>query len=50
MSNAHTPRVMLRTVEPAKVSACQSLEKRWTWAKASAPIRRMMPISTPAQT
>ena len=29
------PRVILRTVEPAKLLACQSVEKRCTRAKAS---------------
>ena len=29
-SSAHMPRVTLRTVEPAKLLACQSVEKRWT--------------------
>ena len=29
------PRVTLRTVEPAKLLACQSVEKRCTRAKAS---------------
>ncbi|MNU09428.1 hypothetical protein D3C72_2559800 [compost metagenome] len=28
-SSAHMPRVTLRTVEPAKLLACQSVEKRW---------------------
>lgn len=28
-------RVSLRTVEPAKLSACQSAEKDWTFSKAS---------------
>lgn len=28
-SSAHMPRVTLRTVEPAKLLACQSLENRW---------------------
>ncbi|MNJ55962.1 hypothetical protein D3C77_514860 [compost metagenome] len=30
MSTAHMPRVILRTVEPAKLLACQSVEKRCT--------------------
>ena len=34
-SMPHMPRVTLRTVEPAKVLACQSDEKRCTRAKAS---------------
>ncbi|TJV21648.1 MAG: hypothetical protein E5Y18_19140 [Mesorhizobium sp.] len=29
-SSAPMPRVILRTVEPAKLFACQSVEKRWT--------------------
>jgi hypothetical protein len=29
-SSAHMPRVTLRTVEPAKLLACQSVEKRCT--------------------
>ncbi|NYH13258.1 hypothetical protein GGD41_000486 [Paraburkholderia bryophila] len=29
-SSAHMPRVILRTVEPAKLLACQSVEKRCT--------------------
>lgn len=29
-STAHMPRVILRTVEPAKLLACQSVEKRCT--------------------
>ncbi len=29
------PRVILRTVEPAKLLACQSVEKRCTRVKAS---------------
>lgn len=29
-SSAHMPRVILRTVEPAKLFACQSVEKRCT--------------------
>ncbi len=37
-SSAHMPRVILRTVEPAKLLACQSVEKRCTRWKASAPI------------
>ena len=45
------PRVILRTTEPAKLLACQSVEKRWTRWKAScaiSPIIRsvsgMMPL------
>lgn len=34
-SIAHMPRVILRTVEPAKLLACQSVAKRWTRQKAS---------------
>ena len=34
-SNAHMPRVTLRTVEPAKLLACQSVEKRCTRWNAS---------------
>ena len=34
-SSAHMPRVILRTVEPAKLLACQSVEKRCTRMKAS---------------
>ena len=34
-SIAHMPRVTLRTVEPAKLLACQSVEKRCTRMKAS---------------
>jgi hypothetical protein len=34
-SSAHMPRVTLRTVEPAKELACQSVEKRCTRVKAS---------------
>ena len=34
-SYAHMPRVTLRTVEPAKLLACQSLEKRWMRRKPS---------------
>ena len=34
-SSAHMPRVTLRTVEPAKLLACQSVEKRCTRWKAS---------------
>ena len=34
-SKAHTPRVSLRTVAPAKLLACQSVEKRWTRQKVS---------------
>lgn len=37
-SSAHMPRVILRTVDPAKLLACQSVEKRWTRWKASAAI------------
>ena len=37
-SSAHMPRVTLRTVEPAKLLACQSVEKRCTRWKASAAI------------
>ena len=33
-SSAHMPRVILRTVEPAKLLACQSVEKRCTRWKA----------------
>jgi hypothetical protein len=40
-SSAHMPRVTLRTVEPAKELACQSVEKRWTRAKASCATRPM---------
>ena len=35
MSSAHMPREILRTVEPAKLLACQSVENRWTRAKPS---------------
>ena len=35
-SSAHMPRVTLRTVEPAKLLACQSVENRCTRWKASA--------------
>ena len=35
MSNAHMPREILRTVEPAKLLACQSVENRWTRANPS---------------
>ena len=35
-SSAHMPRVILRTVEPAKLLACQSVEKRCTRWNASA--------------
>ncbi len=35
-SSAHMPRVTLRTVEPAKLLACQSVEKRCTRWNASA--------------
>jgi hypothetical protein len=34
-SSAHMPRVILRTVEPAKLLACQSVEKRCRRMKAS---------------
>ena len=34
-SIAHIPRVILRTVEPAKVFACQSVENRCTRRKVS---------------
>ena len=34
-SSAHMPRVILRTVDPAKLLACQSVEKRCTRMKAS---------------
>ena len=34
-SKAHMPRVILRTVAPAKALACQSAEKRCTAAKPS---------------
>ena len=37
-SSAHIPRVILRTVEPAKLLACQSVEKRCTRWKPSAAI------------
>ena len=37
-SSAHMPRVTLRTVEPAKLLACQSVEKRCTRWKALAAI------------
>ena len=30
LASAHMPRVILRTVEPAKLFACQSVEKRCT--------------------
>ena len=40
-SSAHMPREILRTVEPAKVLACHSVERRWTRAK---PFRAMSPI------
>ncbi len=50
MSTPHMPRVTLRTVEPAKVLACQSVEKRCTRWKAlcaiSAMILRVNLIST----
>ncbi len=42
-SSAHMPRVILRTVEPAKLLACQSLEKRCTRWKASRTTSAMMP-------
>ena len=35
MSSAHMPREILRTVEPAKLLACQSVENRWMRAKPS---------------
>ena len=37
-SNAHMPRVILRTVAPAKLLACQSDEKRCTLWRASVRI------------
>ena len=50
-SSAHMPRVTLRTVEPAKLLACQSVEKRWMRWNASAAmsaiifsVRSMMPM------
>ncbi len=42
-SSAHMPRVILRTVEPAKLLACQSLEKRCTRWNASRTTSDMMP-------
>ena len=42
VSSAHMPRVILRTVEPAKVLACQSVEKRCTRANASRDTSDMM--------
>jgi hypothetical protein len=48
-SNAHMPRVILRTVEPAKLLACQSVEKRCRRAKASCAtsliVRSVMVVS-----
>lgn len=35
MSSAHMPREIFRTVEPAKLLACQSVENRWMRAKPS---------------
>ncbi len=53
-SNAHTPRVSLRTVAPAKLLACQSVEKRCTRQKVSCAtslimrkVKRMMPLNSP---
>ena len=50
-SSAHMPRVILRTVDPAKLLACQSVENRWTRWNASAAmsgiifsVRSMMPM------
>ncbi len=52
MSTAHMPRVTRRTIEPAKLLACQSVAKRCTRKKVSPAkraisrmVRRLMPIS-----
>ena len=65
-SSAHMPRVILRTVEPAKLLACQSVENRCTRIKASratsdmvrsvngtialSPIRRRITETSPSAT
>ena len=41
-SSAHMPRVILRTTEPAKLLACQSVESRCTRQKPSCAMSRMM--------
>ena len=52
MSTAHMPRVIRRTIAPAKLLACQSVENRWTRQNASLAKRdirrsvsRMIPTS-----
>ena len=41
-SSAQAPRVICRTVEPAKALACHPAGRRWTRAKASASTARMV--------
>ncbi len=42
-STAHMPRVIRLTMEPAKLFACQSVDKRWMRQKASEAISDINP-------